>query len=146
MKCNYFPPVVAALVFTVAACTSDLATNADSEQTTTGPVAADEGNTKTAIDSVELALAENECPATEVGLGAADTFDEAGLRVRNSQFVPLNDPEMVAASDVTWLRPDDVVMGVAHESGEVHAYPVSQMIYHHVVNTTINGEPYLVTY
>ena len=30
--------------------------------------------------------------------------------------------------------------------GEARAYPISQIEYHHIVNDTIAGEPYLVTY
>jgi len=93
-----------------------------------------------------VAIADNECASTEEGLDAADTFDEAGLNARSSRFVPLDDPEMVTAAEVTWLEPDDIIMGVLHESGEAQAYPVSQMIYHHVANTSIAGEPYVVTY
>lgn len=106
----------------------------ESEETTAPPVAA------------ESVGAETECLPAQDGIDAADTFDEAGLNARNSRFVPLDDPEMVTASQATWLRPDDIVMGVVHGSGEAHAYPVSQMIYHHVANTSIAGEPYVVTY
>ena len=86
------------------------------------------------------------CRTDTVGFSAADTFDDAGLVERNSRFVPLNDPTMVEAADVTWLQPDDIIMGITHASGATQAYPVSQMIYHHVANTSIAGEPYVVTY
>lgn len=90
----------------------------------------------------------NECAAEQDGR-AADTFDEAGLDLDPDgvrRFVPLDDPEMVTAAEVTWLDPDDIVMGILHESGEAQAFPIDQMTYHHVANTTVAGEPYLVTY
>jgi hypothetical protein len=53
---------------------------------------------------------------------------------------------MVTADEVTWLEHDDIVMGILLDSGEAQAFPISQMTYHHVANTTLAGEPYLVTY
>ena len=76
--------------------------------------------------------------------GAA--FDEAGLSLGPGQaFTVLDDPPMVAASSAIWLKDDDVVLGIVGD-GEAHAFPAAQLAYHHIVNTTIAGEPYLVTY
>ncbi len=73
-------------------------------------------------------------------------FDEAGLSLGPGQaFTVLDDPPMVAASSALWLNDDDVVLGIVGD-GEVHAFPAAQLAYHHIVNTTIAGEPYLVTY
>ena len=136
-----------------AACVAALLTStscASSEPTTaTAPNEAPPSSASETDPSVgvDVAIADRECVSTEEGLDAADTFDEAGLSARGgSRFVPLDDPEMVTAAEVTWLEPDDIIMGVLHDSGEAHAYPVSQMIYHHVANTSIAGEPYVVTY
>ena len=85
-------------------------------------------------------------PALGVTVSAADSFDEGFLSEGQPGFVPMDDPVMVPASEVTWLADDDVVMGVVHTSGEAQAYPVSQMAYHHIANTTVAGEPFLVTY
>ena len=85
-------------------------------------------------------------PALGVEISAADSFDESFLSEGQPGFVPLDDPVMVPASEVTWLADDDVVMGIVHSSGEAQAYPVSQMAYHHIANTTVAGEPFLVTY
>jgi len=86
-------------------------------------------------------------PALGITVNAADTYDPDFLQAgRGSNFVPMDDPTMVPAADVTWLNEDTVVMGVAHTSGESHAYPVGQMAYHHIANTTIAGEPFLITY
>ena len=136
-----FAACVAALL-TAASCASSEPT------TSTPPSEATESAASGADPSVgvDVANVASECASTEEGLDAADTFDEAGLNERDLRFVPLDDPEMVTAAEVTWLEPDDIIMGVLHESGEAHAYPVSQMIYHHVANTSIAGEPYVVTY
>ncbi len=63
-----------------------------------------------------------------------------------TRFVPLDDPVMIPALEVTWLAPDSIVLGVVHPSGEVQAFAADMMAYHHIANTTIAGEPYLVTY
>ena len=44
------------------------------------------------------------------------------------------------------MQPDEIVLGVVHPSGAAHAFAASMMAYHHIANTTIAGEPYLVTY
>ena len=82
--------------------------------------------------------------STESETGAA--FDEAGLSLGPGQaFTVLDDPPMVPASSAVWLKDDDVVLGIVGD-GEAHAFPAAQLAYHHIVNTTIAGEPYLVTY
>ena len=82
--------------------------------------------------------------STESETGAA--FDEAGLSLGPGQaFTVLDDPPMVPASSAIWLKDDDVVLGIVG-NGEAHAFPAAQLAYHHIVNTTIAGEPYLVTY
>ena len=119
----------------------DTATTADSTSAMTGS----EDNAET-TESAELPTA-SVTPALGITVNAADTFDSDFLQAgRGSNFVPMDDPTMVPAAEVTWLNEDTVVMGVAHTSGESHAYPVGQMAYHHIANTTIAGEPFLVTY
>ncbi len=85
--------------------------------------------------------------ATPPPSSARSTFDPAGLAVMGPVgFVSLDDPAMIPAGHATWLRPDDIVLGVVHPSGEAHAFPIKQMAYHHIANTTVAGKPYLVTY
>lgn len=79
--------------------------------------------------------------------GAAGAVDLGYLVLGpGTRFVPLDDPVMIPASEVTWLAPDSIVLGVVHPSGEVQAFAADMMAYHHIANTTIAGEPYLVTY
>ena len=85
-------------------------------------------------------------PALGVSVAASDTFDSNYLIAgAGSNFVPMDNPTMVAASQAWWMNDDTIVMGLAR-SGESQAYPVGQMAYHHIANTTIAGEPFLVTY
>jgi hypothetical protein len=79
--------------------------------------------------------------------GAGGTVDLGYLVLGpGTRFVPLDDPVMIPASEVTWLAPDSIVLGVVHPSGEVQAFAADMMAYHHIANTTVAGEPYLVTY
>ncbi len=78
--------------------------------------------------------------------GAAAAFSPDHLMVGpGSFFESADDPRLVAAPEATWLEPDDVVLGVL-QGGEAVAFPVDQMAYHHIANTSVAGEPWLVTY
>jgi hypothetical protein len=78
--------------------------------------------------------------------GAADTFSADHLSLGSgSWFESADQPDFVEAVAATWLTPQDVVLGVV-QGGEAVAFPVDQMSYHHIANTTIGGLPYLVTY
>ena len=85
-------------------------------------------------------------PALGVSVAASDTFDSSYLIAgAGSNFIPMDNPTMVAASQAWWMNDDTIVMGLAR-SGESQAYPVGQMAYHHIANAAIAGEPFLVTY
>jgi len=78
---------------------------------------------------------------------AADTFDPAGLTIgTRNRFISLDEPVMIPATDATWLRDDEIVMGLVAHNGETRAFPVRQMAYHHIANLSVAGVPYLVTY
>ena len=64
---------------------------------------------------------------------------------RGRGFVPLDDPIFLAADDTEFFGDDELVLGVEF-AGEVRAYPVRMLRYHHIVNDTVGGEPLLVTY
>ncbi len=64
---------------------------------------------------------------------------------RGRGFVPLDDPTFLAADDTEYFGDDELVLGVEF-AGEVRAYPVRMLRYHHIVNDTVGGEPLLVTY
>ena len=60
-------------------------------------------------------------------------------------FVPLDNPTFLAAVDTKFFSDEDLVLGVEF-AGEVRAYPVRMLRYHHIVNDTVRGRPLLVTY
>ncbi len=64
---------------------------------------------------------------------------------RGRGFVPLDDPTFLAAHETEYFGDEELVLGVEF-AGEVRAYPVRMLRYHHVVNDTVRGEPLLVTY
>ena len=94
----------------------------------------------------EIAVKSN---GVEPAAGTADElFEEDYLRIGpGSGFIALDDPVLIEASAATWLDADDIVMGVVSADGsDVQAYPVNQMAYHHIANTSLAGEPFVVTY
>lgn len=130
---------LAAVALVFAACSSSEIQDPGPDSGSTMPSATD--------PSSDAGSALSVTPALGITGSASDSFDAAGLSDRGgSRFVPMDNPIMVPASEVTWLNDDSIVMGVTHSSGVSHAYPVGQMAYHHIANTTIAGEPFLVTY
>jgi hypothetical protein len=72
-------------------------------------------------------------------------FDSSRVSENAGSFPALTDPEFVSAGTVDWMSFDDLVLG-AVQGDESRAYPLSMMTYHHVVNDTLGGSPYLVTF
>jgi hypothetical protein len=60
-------------------------------------------------------------------------------------FAPLTDPAYVRGAAADFVKPDDMVLGVAL-NGDIAAWPVNQLAYHHVVNTEVGGVPIAATY
>ena len=67
------------------------------------------------------------------GLGASDMFER--YRVPD---------EGVPIDDVGW--DDDHMVMVVERGGRARALSVEQMLYHHVAQGTLAGEPYVVTF
>jgi len=59
-------------------------------------------------------------------------------------FHPIAGPQFLAQSE-SKLGPSEMVMAV-HMGSDAHAYPISQMAYHHVLNDVVAGVPIAVTY
>ena len=57
----------------------------------------------------------------------------------------LTDPDFIAAEEVSFLEPNDRVLGVI-ANGVTKAYPLSIMTRHEIVNDTFDGRPVVVTY
>ena len=60
-------------------------------------------------------------------------------------FVPLDEPSFLAAHEAGYLGDEELVLGVEW-AGEVRAYPVRMLRFHHIVNDTVDGKPLLVAY
>ena len=64
---------------------------------------------------------------------------------QRTSFVPLDNPALLTAEEATYLADDDLVLGLEWE-GITRAYPIRMVAFHHIVNDTIEGRPFLVTY
>ncbi len=68
-----------------------------------------------------------------------------GNVVELAMFSPIDEAHFVAVAAASFLEPEHLILGVTIE-GEAKAYPISMMIYHHIVNDRLAGEPYVATY
>ena len=85
-------------------------------------------------------------PETLAPTAAATAPDDISASYqRDSRFVPLDNPDFIAADEAGFLDAEDLVLGLTIE-GESRAYPISMMTYHHIVNDTIGGRPILITF
>jgi len=57
----------------------------------------------------------------------------------------LSDPDLIDAEAASYLKPDDRVIGVTMD-GISRAYPIAILNWHEIVNDTINGQRYAVTF
>jgi len=57
----------------------------------------------------------------------------------------LTDPRTELAADASWLAPDDPVVEVSL-GGETFGVPLRVLDWHEIVNTTVSGEPIVVSY
>ena len=60
-------------------------------------------------------------------------------------FVPLDEPTFLFAHETDYFGDEELVLGIDF-AGEIRAYPVRMIRYHHIVNDMVGGEPLLVTY
>lgn len=59
--------------------------------------------------------------------------------VRRDGIPPLKDPEMIAATEATWLEDSNVVFGV-NLNGDARCYPKRILAWHEMFKDTIGGE------
>ena len=60
-------------------------------------------------------------------------------------FHPLPQPGYAEAAKASHVNDGDMVLSL-EIGGEARAYPVPLMAYHHLVNTTVGGQPIVATY
>lgn len=118
------------------------------------PAADDAGGANNAADADDAAgggdagarAPDNASGLVPAAANAGEYYDEAYMVSNVGNFPSLDDPELINGVDATWIAPGDIVMGIVADNGEAQAYPINQMAYHHVANTRLAGEPFLVTY
>ena len=59
--------------------------------------------------------------------------------------MPLDQPAFLTAGEAGYLLDEDLVLGLEW-LGEARAYPIRMITYHHIVNDSIAGRPWVVTY
>lgn len=57
----------------------------------------------------------------------------------------ISEPDFISADKVDYLKDDDIVIGLVRKE-TARAYPTRILIWHEIVNDTIEGEPVIVTY
>lgn len=124
------------VLLVLASCSS---ATLPSEQTATL-----ENPTATVAPAVETQV-EPPTPAPTVETNIDFVRDKIQTGAGSWPFVPLNDPEFVAADEADFLLPNELVLGVSR-NGESKAYPTQMMWFHHVANDMLGGEPIAVTY
>lgn len=103
--------------------------------------------TLTAPPETPAPTAPPETPApTAAATPIGTSYDDISASYQGeSLFVPLDNPDFIAADEAGFLDAEDLVLGLTI-AGESRAYPTSMMTYHHIVNDTIGGRPILVTF
>jgi len=87
--------------------------------------------------------------------GAKNGFNLSNLTVPISEVfsggpprdgIPsIDDPKFESVAAASWLRDDDLVVGVS-VGDEDRAYPIRILVWHEIVNDTVGGEAVAVTY
>jgi hypothetical protein len=72
-------------------------------------------------------------------------YPRSQFYLEHDLFLAADEPAVVPADRVDFLRPSDDVVGVI-VGGRARAYAVTMLSYHHVVNDVIAGIPVAVTY
>jgi len=58
----------------------------------------------------------------------------------------VDNPKYVSIKDAdSWLKPIEPVIGI-EVNGQARAYPLQILMWHEIVNDTLNGEPLIVTF
>ncbi len=108
------------------------------------------GTPATVVPEIAAATAPKATATDDQLLPTSQTVDGATLPAVKPwpgmpPFVPLDNPTFLAAHESEYFGDEELVLGLEF-AGEVRAYPVRMLRYHHVVNDTAGGEPLLVTY
>jgi hypothetical protein len=69
----------------------------------------------------------------------------ARTNIFEKMFAPLPSPRYARAAEASWVKDNDLVLGV-ERGGEAVAWPVRQVAYHHVIMDEVGGVPVVATY
>ena len=146
------------LSLVVVACGGDAIDATDADQSSAFEVRPAQVQERASATSVPLRVEESatgaDVPSVSLEVGqenasAPDTMAFIREKMTDGQgrwpFVALDDPEFVTAQEASYMRPQDLVLGV-FLNGEARAYPTDMMWFHHVANDTVGGQPIAVTY
>ena len=107
--------------------------------------AQNDGTTATAVPVPAVATAADPAVAVDPDPPVATEQESTRAPGVRRGFVPLDNPSFLAALEAGYLGDEELVLGVEW-AGEIRAYPVRMLRFHHIVNDTVEGEPLLVTY
>lgn len=82
-------------------------------------------------------------PTTGSTLESTETTDNNGGR--RTRFVPLDDPVFLSVNESNSIPEDELILALEW-GGEARAYPMRMLWFHHIVNDTIAGRPFLITF
>ena len=99
----------------------------------------------TELTSTPTSTASDNSGTTDQDLQIAPDQSSAGARQGGSAFVPLDNPDFLAVDEAGYLGDDELILGVEW-ADEARAYPLRMLRYHHIVNDTVDGKPFLITY
>ncbi len=102
-------------------------------------------NTATELTSKPTLAASDGPGTTDRDLQIAPDQNSTTARQGGSGFVPLDNPDFLAADEAGYLGDDELILGVEW-ADEARAYPLRMLRYHHIVNDTVDGKPFLITY
>ena len=87
--------------------------------------------------------------------GSANGFDLSNSSLPPEQILrggpprdgipALSNPKLIAGGDADYLKPADRIIGITLK-GQSRAYPIGILNWHEIVNDTIDGQPFAVTY
>lgn len=134
--------LLAAGVLLLAACGGSAGEGSSAAPGSTGSVALEEISGSSRED-VPSALEDIDDPALPDAV--VDTAEVVSGGPPPDGIPPIDEPRFEPAGDVDWLTPDEPVLAPAI-GDTARAYPVRILIWHEIVNDTIDGRPVAVTY
>ena len=120
------------------------------------------GATRTPAATTTPAATATAQPAAEASVLESVSFNRSGWKTDFSKHTvplseirsggpprdgipPIDSPKLVGPADAGWLKDVEPVV-VYDEGGDARAYPLQILIWHEIVNDSVNGRPVLITF